>query len=368
MKTYSIPMVPGPVSVPQRILEAYQENYGSGDLETDFLELYNQTEVGLQAIYNTQNQVTIQTGEGMLGLWGALKSCLLTGDRVLALATGVFGYGIGEMAAAVGAQVRTIGLPYDQTLHDWEEIERTIIEFRPKMITVVHCETPSGTLNPLDELGRLKRRHNVPLLYADVVASLGGAPVLTDEWGIDLALGGSQKCLSMPPSLTFVAVSPAAWEVIEQVNYPGYDALQPWAAAQKNFYFPYTPYWHGMAALKEAVDILLEEGLEQAYARHERVAQLCRRELISAGLELFPAQEAVPSPTVTAVKVPQGIEWTELNERFRRHGLAVGGSYGPLAGKVFRLGHMGSQADQELVKRAVEVIRQEEGTGSHPGA
>lgn len=357
MKTYPIPMVPGPVSVPRKVLDAYTADYGSGDLEPEFLALYNQAEAGLKTIFNTQNRVTIHTGEGMLGLWGALKSCLLPGDRVLALATGVFGYGIGEMAAAVGAEVRTLGIGYDQTLHDWEEIERAVVEFRPKMITVVHCETPSGTLNPLEELGEIKRRHGVPLIYADVVASLGGAPVLTDEWGIDLALGGSQKCLSLPPSLTFVAVSPTAWEIIEQVGYAGYDALQPFAKAQENFYFPYTPYWHGLAALKAAAGLILEEGLENCLARHAQAAEYCRAGLLQAGLELFPAEGAVSSPTVTAVKVPASIGWAELNERFRRQGLAVGGSYGPLAGKVFRLGHMGSQANQELIERALQVIQ-----------
>jgi aspartate aminotransferase-like enzyme len=356
MKTYPIPMVPGPVSTPRPVLEAYLEDYGSGDLESEFLELYNQTEASLQTIFATRSRVTIHTGEGMLGLWGALKSCLLPGDRVLALATGVFGYGIGEMAAAVGAEVQTLGLPYDQTLQDWEAVEQAIAAFKPKMITVVHCETPSGTLNPLEELGQLKRRHGVPLIYADVVASLGGTPVLTDEWGIDLCLGGSQKCLSVPPSMTFVAVSPAAWEVIEQVSYPGYDAFKPFRQAQETFYFPYTPYWHGMAALKAGCDLLMEEGLENVYARHAQAAQRCREGLLELGLELYPAAEAVPSPTVTAVKVPQSMEWKDLDERFRREGLVVGGSYGPLAGKVFRLGHMGTQASMLLVEQALEAV------------
>jgi aspartate aminotransferase-like enzyme len=357
MKTYPIPMVPGPVKAPEQVLAAYQVDYGSADLESDFLDLYNRTERLLQQIFATQNSVVIQTGEGMLGLWGALKSALRPGERVLALATGVFGYGIGEMASSVGAEVRTIALPYDQTLQNWDEVEAAIIEFRPKMITVVHCETPSGTLNPLEELGRLKRKHAVPLIYADVVASLGGAPVLTDEWGIDLALGGSQKALSVPPSMTFVAVSPAAWEIIEDVGYPGYDALQPFRNAQERFYFPYTPYWHGVAALEAGASLILEEGLEHCFDRHEQAAHYCRTALLEAGLELFPAPEAVPSPTVTAVKVPENTTWLELDQAFRSEGLVVGGSYGPLAEKVFRLGHMGAQADLDLLERALLVIK-----------
>jgi aspartate aminotransferase-like enzyme len=357
MKTYPIPMVPGPVMVPQEVLDRYQVDYGSGDLEDDFLDLYNQTEANLQKILSTQNKVAIQSGEGMLALWGALKSSVQSGDRVLSIATGVFGYGIGDMARSIGASVRTIGLSYDQTIRDWDVIEQAIAEFDPKMITVVHCETPSGTLNPLEELGRLKQRYSVPLLYVDAVASLGGTPVLTDEWSIDMLLGGSQKCLSAPPGMAFVSISPTAWEFIDQVNYPGYDALKPYRTAQKDFFFPYTPYWHGMAVLHAATELLLAEGLGNSYRRHERAASFCRAKLVEMGLLLFPAPDAVPSPTVTAVNVPEEISWPELDARFRQHGLVVAGSYGPLSGKVFRLGHMGSQADIELIRRALDVIR-----------
>jgi len=181
MITYPIPLVPGPVRVPPEVLAEYDVDYGSGDLEGEFLELYNRTETNLQQVLGTKNRIAIQTGEGMLALWGALKSCIQPGDKVLSVATGVFGYGIGDMARAIGAQVRIVGQPYNQTINKWNEIEKAIIEFNPKMITAVHCETPSGTLNPLAELGELKRKHSIPLLYVDVVASLGGVPVMADE-------------------------------------------------------------------------------------------------------------------------------------------------------------------------------------------
>lgn len=151
MKTYPIPMVPGPVVVPPEVLEAYQTNYGSADLEDDFIDLYNKAEAGLQQIMGTRNPVAIQSGEGMLALWAALKSCLVPGDRVLSIATGLFGEGIGDMASRVGAEVRKISLEYNQTISDIQSIEKVAAEFRPKMITAVHCETPSGTLNPLAE-------------------------------------------------------------------------------------------------------------------------------------------------------------------------------------------------------------------------
>ncbi len=190
----------------------------------------------------------------------------------------------------------------------------------------------------------------------DAVASLGGTPVLADEWQIDLLLGGSQKVLSAPPGMSFVAISPRAWEIIAEVDYPGYDALKPFKEGLQTGYFPYTPYWQGLAALHTATDLLLKEGLQQSFARHEVVASACRSRVQTLGLDLYPAEEAVNSPTVTAVKVPDGVRWDELDRQFRQHGLVVGGSYGPLAGKVFRLGHMGSQADHQLVHRALDVV------------
>lgn len=356
MKNYPIPMVPGPVLVYQQILDVYQKNYGSPDLEPEFLELYNQTELKIQQIMQTDNKIVLHTGEGMIALWGALKSCLSPGDNVLSIATGVFGYGIGEMAKSIGAQVKTVGFPYNETLHNWELIEEAIIEFQPKMITAVHCETPSGTLNPIRLLGELKLKHNVPLLYVDVVASVGGTEIKTDEWHIDLALGGSQKAFSAPPDMSFLAVSSKAWEIAAQVKYVGYDALLPFLTAQENFYFPYTPSWQGIAAINMAATLILDEGLDAVYLRHEQIAGYFRQQLLSLGYELFPDPAAIPAPTVTAVLVPDGISWPEFDVKLRNEGLVVGGSYGPLAGKVFRLGHMGSQANMVLAHRALEVL------------
>ena len=357
MKTYPLPMVPGPVKVAQEVLAAYQINYGSADMETEFLELYNHTEANMNTILITKNQVVIQSGEGMLALWTALKSCLVPGDRVLSIATGVFGDGIGDMAASIGADVRKISLPYNETISDTDEIKKVVETFNPKMITVVHCETPSGTLNPVVDLGFAKKELGVPLLYVDAVSSIGGAPVLTDEWSIDLCLGGSQKCLSSLPDMAFLAVSDAAWEIIDQVDFAGYGALKPFRTAQAEHYFPYTPSWHGVAGLNAGAEVILKEGLSNSFSRHEETAQLCRNKIKEMGLTLFPAADAIPAPTVTAVNVPQGISWQEFDAKLRREGLVVAGSYGPLTDKVFRLGHMGTQADRDLVAQAMDVIK-----------
>jgi aspartate aminotransferase-like enzyme len=322
----------------------------------EFVELYTRTQRRLKAIFGTRNDIVIQSGEGMLALWSALKSCLVPGDRVLAVATGVFGYGIGEMAQTIGADVKMVGFSYDETINDMARIEAAIAEFKPRMITAVHCETPSGTLNPLEELGRLKHAYRVPLFYVDTVAAAGGVPVLADDWHIDLCLGGSQKCLSAPPDMSFLSVSPKAWEIIDAVSYVGYDALMPFQHAVENRFFPYTPSWQGVAALFTAAGLLLDEGLENSFNRHDAVARFCRQRLVEMGIDLFPAPGAIPSPTVTAALIPEGFTWDAWDRRLREQGLVVAGSYGPLAEKVFRLGHMGTQADRALVKQALEVI------------
>lgn len=349
-------MVPGPVSVAREVLEAGMVNYGSADLEKDYIDLYKSTEKSLRKIMKTRNSVVIQTGEGMLALWSAMKSCLLPGDKVLALSTGLFGYGMGEMAESIGCEVRIVGFGFDESINDFALIEKAIQEFQPKMITMVQNETPSGTMNPVAEIGELKEKYGVPLLYVDAVSGLGGSVVKTDDWHIDLCLGGSQKCLSAPASMSFLSVSDKSWEIIEEIGYVGYDALLPFRYAVKNAYFPYTPYWQGTAQLNKACELLLEEGLSNAIARHKKVAGYCRQRAIDMGLRLYPAPDAIPSPTVTAVYVPDKISWKKLDAAFRAEGLVVGGNYGCLAGEVFRIGHMGTQANLNLVKEAMDII------------
>jgi len=355
MQSYQIPLVPGPVSVPAAVRAAYAIDYASADLEDDFFALYDRCAQKLQTVLGASTQVTIQTGEGMLALWGALKSVVKPGDRVLAVGTGLFGYGIGDMARQLGAEVEVVGFPFDSIV-DPQPVRAAAQRFRPKLVTAVHCETPSGTLNPLEELGQICRAVDA-LFYVDFVASGGGVPVEVDRCAIDLGLLGSQKVLSLPPDLSMVTVSDRAWEVIASVGYVGYDALAPWRTGPSQKYLPYTHNWSALAALEVALDLLLAEGLEQVYARHAAVAAACRRALVAMGVRLFAAQEAFNAPTVTAAYVPDGWTWPALDRALRAHGMAVGGNYGELAGKVFRIGHMGSQADLTLVARGMEVLR-----------
>lgn len=354
MEQYTIPLVPGPVRIPEAVRAVYGIDFGSSDLEDEFFALYTRCETKLQTLLATQYPIAILSGEGMVALWAAMKSVIKPGDRVLAVATGVFGYGFGEMAKQLGAEVEVVGFGYDEIL-DADRVREAARRFRPKLVTVVHCETPSGTLNPLVEVGQICREVDA-LYYVDFVASAVGAPLKVDEWQIDLGLLGSQKALSLMPDLSMVSISPRAWDAIAAVGYVGYDALAPWKTAIVDRYMPYTHNWQAMAGLEVGLDLIAQEGLEQAQARHAAVAKLCRDGLGALDIDLLPKQEAYNSPTVTAAKVPAGMDWPGLDRALRARGMVVGGSYGPLADKVFRIGHMGSQADATLVQAGLDVL------------
>ncbi len=355
----TMPFYPGPVSIPERIMKAMAIDFAPPRFGMEYTNLYIDLAKNIQKIINTKNEVIFPTGEAMLGLWGALKSCLKPGDKVLTVGTGVFGDGFADMATCLGCIVEKISLPYNSTINAeaLEIIDEAIRRINPVMITAVHCETPSGTLNPLTELGKLKKDRNVPLFVVDAVASIGGAEIQTDEWNCDILLGGSQKCFSCPPYISILAVSETAWDYIKKNNYLGYDSLLSFHNAHQNpAQFPYTPCWMGINALYASTEMILEEGIEQTYQRHIEVATTCRHGLSELGIPLWTAADAINSPTVTAAMLPIGVTFPEWKEKLAQRGLYIGGSFGPMADKVFRIGHMGSQANLQKVKLALKTI------------
>eukprot|EP00455_Lapot_gusevi_P048870 TRINITY_DN6826_c0_g3_i1.p1 TRINITY_DN6826_c0_g3~~TRINITY_DN6826_c0_g3_i1.p1 ORF type:complete len:319 (+),score=58.74 TRINITY_DN6826_c0_g3_i1:248-1204(+) len=304
------------------------------------------------------------SGEAMLALWSALKSVLRPGDHVLSVANGVYGKGIAEMAKSLQCEVVVLECDW-QTSVDPAVVIEAIYTHRPHLVTMVHCETPSGLLNRLDGIGAAAASVNA-LFYVDFVSSAGSCPIhpaSLDSLHIDLGLLGSQKVLSCPADLAILFVSPRAWQVVEQVRYIGYDALLPFRSVTQHGYFPYTPNWHALRAVARAVKLLLqeegEEGkreLESVWARHLACKNLCRRLAGEMGLELYITDEESAAPSVTAIRVPSDIPWPAFDRALRHHGLVVGGSYDKLAGHVFRIGHMGSQAQLALVEQAMRAV------------
>lgn len=355
MKTYRIPLIPGPTLISTDVLALYHNEYGSSDCEPEFFELYSETQNNLGRIIETQNKMALMNGEAMIALWGALKSTLEKDDKILAITTGMFGCFMSEIADYIGCNVEIINSKEDEAA-DINKIESAIKRFQPKMVTIVHCETSSGIINSVEEVGKLIRKYDVPLYCVDAVSSAGGTPVKTDDWSIDLCLVGTQKCLSAPPDMGIIAVSDRAWKIIKKVNYQGYDALLPWENALKNKHFPYTLSWHSTAAINKACQSILEEGIANVFKRHEIISAYCRNRVKEMGLLLFAKDEKYCSPTVTTIQVPKGVEWKKLNANLRTRKMVVGQGLGDYAGKVFRIGHMGEQANQEIVEHGMDIL------------
>ena len=290
-------------------------------------------------------------------LWAALKCTLKAGDKMLAVSSGLFGEGFAEMAESFGVNAEICAFDYD-SIPDPEKVREHVKKFRPKVITAVHCETPSGTLTKnLADLGSIANEFNA-LFVVDFVSSAGGAPLDVDACKIDIGLLGSQKVLSLTPSLSISSISQRAWEIIERVNYSGYEAYSGWRNVPEKKFMPYTHDWQSMKALNLSLNAIIQEGINNALKRHEESAKLCRSLGREIGLKLFPKSEDFCSPTVSAFYVPEKFTWDEFNFLLRENGLAVGGNYGKLAGKIFRVGHMGSQADINLVKLGMNIIRE----------
>lgn len=358
-ETEPVTLVPGPTRMLPEVLAALGAPRGSPDLEDAFWDDYLALETSLQKLLRTDNQVAIGSGEAMLALWGAMKSVLVPGDAVVCAANGIFGDGFAAMARALGANVHVVEGDWRKAL-DRDALVAEIKRVDPKLVTLVHCETPSGVLNALEGVGEAVAKHTTDgLLLVDFVSSAGGAPLDVDSLGIDLGLLGPHKALSGPPALAFTTVSDKAWRRINRVQYVGYDALAPFHRVQLQTprLLPYTHNWHAISAALAACNAIEKEGgVDVTIARHADVAAFCRQQVRDdLGLKLY-GDEAAASPTVTAVELPEGCNWAALQQELYREKLLVGGSYGPLNGKVLRLGHMGSQAERPLVAKAVGIL------------
>ncbi|MDG7011970.1 MAG: alanine--glyoxylate aminotransferase family protein [Nitrososphaerota archaeon] len=351
---------PGPTEVPPRVLRRMARPITNPDLDPAFARSYESTQEKLKRLMKTKNDVLIMSGEGLLGLEAAVASLVEKGQKVLTIANGVFGEGFVDLVKMYGGVPTSVRSPYDRPV-DPESVAAALDADREiRVATFVHCETPSGVLNPLGEVASACRKRGV-LLIADAVSSLGGTPVETDSWGIDICLGGSQKCLSAPPGLALVSVSERAWDVVRRrgASIPSYYAsLWQWEEWwNRRRLFPYTPSVSDIGALDEALDIALKEGLPRAFERHKRISKMVLSGCRDMGLVPYPKSDAYHSPTVTALRRPTRIPETGLLRRMEEgYGVMIAGSWGKLAGRVLRLGNMGYNARPRKAKAALLAL------------
>jgi aspartate aminotransferase-like enzyme len=268
-------------------------------------------------------------------------NALSPGDRVLAVSIGNFGDRFARIASAFGADVVKLDFPWGQAADPAVIAERLDADPSIRAVLVTHNETSTGVTNDVQAIGDVVRR-TPALLIVDAVSSLAALPLPADEWGLDMVVAGSQKALMIPPGLAFVAVGPRAWQAYAKARMPRHywDFLAVKKAYEKG-QTPYTPAISLLYALAESLRMIQEEGLQAVYNRHRAIGSATRRGVQDLGLRLF-AEPGHPSDTVTAVRVPDGMDGKELIARLRsEHRVVVAGGQGPLEGKIFRIGHMG---------------------------
>ncbi len=335
----------GPTMAPPRVLAA-QAAPITYHYDPAFLEAFRRTERKVAELFRTKQDILLMQGEAILGLEAAARSLVRPGMPVLNLVSGVFGKGMGYWLAAFDAELHELEVPYNDSI-DPADVDRFLDEHPEiELVTVVHSETPSGTLNPVGEIGPIAKRHGA-LTLVDCVSSLGGIPIWPDEWQLDVCVAGPQKCLAGPPGMSLMSVSDAAWEKIRaNPSAPRASFLsmldwkEQWLEAGK---FPFTPSVVDLHGVEAACDVILDEGLEASFERHERAAAACRAGARAMELELWPASDGIAAACVTALAVPDGFTDVQVRDHCReRYGVMISAGQG--AGNLVRIGHMGPTA------------------------
>jgi aspartate aminotransferase-like enzyme len=279
---------------------------------------------------------------------GTVVNLLSPGDKALVVRGGKFGERFGEICQAYGIEFIALDVEWGKTV-DPKKIDDILKEDKKiKAVYVTLCETSTGVAADIEAIGRVLKNYEA-VLVVDAISGLAAVPIKTDEWGADVVVSGSQKGLMIPPGLAFVSVSPKAWQVIEKSTLPKYYFdFKAYKKALGKTDTPFTPAVNLMIALREALKIIKEEGLDVIFERHKKLAFAVRSAVKAMGLELF-SPDAY-SDGVTAVKVPQGIDGEKLVKTMRdKYGVGIAGGQDELKGKIFRIATMGYITASDLV-------------------
>ena len=348
-------MTPGPTQVHEEVGRAMARDITNPDLDPNFFEFYNNTCNKLKKLLNTKEDVLILDGEGILGLEAACASLIEPGDRVLCIDNGIFGRGFGDFAKIYGAEVVYFKGDYRRPI-DMDEFEKFLEKDNNfKIATLVHCETPSGITNPVEKIAPLLKKYGI-LSVVDSVSAIGGEPIEVDRWKIDIALGGSQKCISSSPGLTFLSISKLAWDSILNRESPiasFYCNLAIWKNWYKEKWFPYTQPISDIYGLDCALGRILNGN--DYIARHKKIGEATRKAIIESGLELYPLDGY--SNTVTAVLVPEGITFDKINNyMIEEYGIMIAGAFDYLKDRVMRIGHMGENCYEDKIYATLKAL------------
>ncbi len=334
--------IPGPTPLPPEVRQALGRDVIS-HRGGQFSDLLNEVTRQLRVFFQTQGDVLILTGSGTGGLEAALVNVLSPGDGVLAVSCGVFGDRFAEIARAFGGVVDKLDFPLGHALD--ADVVGQALHSNPdtRILLTTHNETSTGVLNDLSGVAEVLRSlgPDRPLWLVDAVSSLGAVGLPMDEWGCDMVISASQKAWMAPPGLAFVGISARAWGYVSQARCPRYywdlSAARGYAAKGQT---PFTPAVSALYGLHASLCSMASEGLPAIAARHERMAAYLRTGLKELGLRLF-ADEAVASPTVTAVYAPNGMSASQMQQQLADRGIVVALGQGPLRDQILRLAHMG---------------------------
>ena len=367
-------MGPGPINAHPRVLQAMSAPL-LGQFDPRFREYMKQTSALYRGVFQTANRWTLLIdGTARAAIEAALVSLIEPGDRVLVPVFGRFGHLKVEIARRCGAEVRAIETQWG-TVFSPETLEKAIGEFKPKIVAVSHGDTSTTMAQPLSDLGKLCRNHDA-ILYIDATATLGGMDLQTDAWHLDVVSAGLQKCLGGPPGSAPLTFNERAEKRIvrrkhteQGLKAPG-QKDGPGPVIQSNYFdlAMIMDYWSDKAlnhhteatsmlyAARECARILLQEGLSAAFARHERVSRALVAGLQAMGLKLFGDLEH-KMPNVTGVHIPQGVDGEKVRRALlEQFNIEIGTSFGPLHGRIWRIGTMGYNAREDTVRATLDAL------------
>ena len=344
-------MTPGPVMLSSRVIRALSRQACS-HVSQEFAEALSETRDMLKEVFRTSHDVVIAPGSSSLGLEMAIANSVRPGDKVIVVSSGYFSDRIAEVVR------RHRGIPVlvggDPRKGVSVEAVEEVRDKHPDAVAlcVVHVETSTGVVNPVERVGRLAREEGL-LYIVDAVSSVGGMDVKTDEWGIDYCVAGPQKALAAPPGLALLSVSQEALNMANsrpEDPFTFYMDVRGWVRAMRDPFKRYVTHAvHLVFALKEALSVVLEEGLERRFERHRLLAEVVRRGVRALGLKLFP-EEGHEADTLTAIEMPEGISSRVVAELMLERGVRVAPGWGEYAERVLRIGHMGNIGAEHVLR------------------
>ncbi len=354
-------MGPGPSDAHPRVLKAMATPL-IGHLDPEFVVIMDEVKSMVQQTLQTENYLTfVVSAPGSAGMETCLVNLLEPGDEALICIHGVFGGRMADIASRCGAKVIKVESPWGSPI-DPGQVKDALETCNPKLVAIVHAETSTGVLQPLEEISKMA--HDAGALFmVDAVTSYCGVPVKVDEWGIDAIYSGTQKCLSAPPGLSPVSFSERAVNVLENRK----TKVQSWfldLSLVKNYWGGAKRAYHHTApvssvfALREALRLVLEEGLDNRFERHRKNHQLLASKMNELGME-FLVDSAYRLPNLNAVKIPEGVDDGLVRRRLLDdYNIEIGGGLGNLAGKVWRIGLMGESSTPNHVNMLFAALRE----------